>query len=365
MTQPALQPEFTPQFDSGSLPADFGDVHAEYEAIQHGAALIDLSPAGKLTIRGKNAVQFINGLVSNDVKTLATGAGVLAAFPNLQGKVAALARIYNTGDGLLFELDASNREKVFKNLNRFVPAGEFFLTDATEQLALLTLQGPRSSTLLTTLTGQPVEFTSTRTITSFTLADAPVQIAAHSRTGQPGFDLFVPTSAAAAIWRALVARGAQAAGQTALNIARLEAGIANEPADINENYIINETGLTEAVSYTKGCYLGQEVIARIHWRGQPAKQLRGLWIDAAEPPAAGTELWATNDKGESKKVGEITSSVRSLALDRLIAFGYVHRYYLNTGTEFTLKQGEAELGKAQLAEIPFIPLPTAFNGTTN
>jgi aminomethyltransferase len=115
--------------------------------------------------------------------------------------------------------------------------------------------------------------------------------------------------------------------------------------------------LTEAVSYTKGCYLGQEVIARIHWRGQPAKQLRGLWIDAAEPPAAGVELWAANDKGESKKVGEITSSVHSLALDRVIAFGYVHRYYLNAGTEFTLKYGETEVGRAQLAETPFVTIP--------
>ncbi|MBI1765546.1 MAG: aminomethyl transferase family protein [Acidobacteria bacterium] len=359
MTRPALQPKFTPQFDSTALLADYGDVRAEYEAIQHSTALIDLSPAGKLTINGKNAVQFINGLVSNDVKTLAAGAGVLAAFPNLQGKVAALASIYHTSDGLLLELDASNRAKIFKNLSRFVPAGEFFLTDMTEQLALFTLQGSRSAALLTALAGQPVEFTTARTITQTTLTGTPVQIAAHARTGQAGFDLFVPVNAAAAIRQALLTNGARAAGQTALDIARLEAGLPTEPADINENYIINETGLTEAVSYTKGCYLGQEVIARIHWRGQPAKQLRGLWIDATAPPAAGTELWATNDKGESKQVGAITSSVRSLALDRVIAFGYVHRYYLNAGTEFTLKHGETDCGRAQLAETPFV---TTSNG---
>ncbi len=359
MTQPALQPAFTPCFDNAALPNDYGDARVEYEAIRHGVALFDLSPAGKLTVSGKNAVPFINGQVSNDVKTLAPGAGVLAAFPTLQGKVAALARIYNTGDELLLELNASNREKIFKNLNRFVPAGEFILTDATEQLALFTLQGPRSAAMLTTLTGLPLEFTTARRLTQTTLAATPVQIAAHSRAGQPGFDLFVPVAVAAMVWQTLLANGARAAGQTALDIARLEAGIAREPLDVNENFIINETGLTEAVSYTKGCYLGQEVIARIHWRGQPAKQLRGLWIDAAAPPAAGTELWATTEKGESKKVGEITSSVRSLALDRIIAFGYVHRYYLNTGTEFTLKHGAAECGRALLAETPFV---TATNG---
>jgi folate-binding protein YgfZ len=354
MTQPALQPNFAPQFDSAALPNDYGDVRAEYEALRHGVALFDLSPTGKLTIGGKNAVQFINGLVSNDVKTLPLGAGVLATFPNVQGKVAALARIYQTADGLLLELDTSNREKIFKNLNRFVLAGEFFLTDATEQLALLSLQGPRAAELLNTLTG--ADFSTTPaiygpyTIAAHTIADTPVQIATHSRSGEIGFDLYLATDSAAQVWQTLLAHGARSAGQAALETARLEAAIPREPVDVNEQYIVNETNLTDAVSYTKGCYLGQEIIARIHWRGQPAKQLKGLWLEAAEPPAKGTELWAA----DGKKVGEITSSVRSLALERLIAFGYVHRNYLTAGTQFTLKTGEAEVGQAALAETPFV-----------
>jgi glycine cleavage system aminomethyltransferase T len=99
MTQPATQlGAFKPQFEATALPNDYGDVRAEYEAIRHAVALIDLSPAGKLTIGGKNAVQFVNGLVSNDVKKLQAGAGVLAAFPTVQGNGAALARIYNWGN---------------------------------------------------------------------------------------------------------------------------------------------------------------------------------------------------------------------------------------------------------------------------
>lgn len=362
MTQPVLQSDFTPQFERAALPEDYGDVRAEYEAIRHGAALFDLSPTAKLTISGKNAVQFINGLVSNDVKTLATGAGVLAAFPNVQGKVAALARIYQTGEGLLLELDASNRAKIFKNLNRFVLAGEFFLTDATEQLALFSLQGPRAAELLNQLTGNSFEASprifGPYTIATYTIAATPVQIATHSRTGAPGFDLYVTATAAAQVWQALVAAGARPAGQAALESARLEAAIPLEPADVNENHIVNETNLADAVSYTKGCYMGQEIIARVHWRGQPAKQLKGLWIEAAEPPAPGTELWATESKQAGKevgkKVGEITSSVRSFALDRVIAFGYVHRNYLAAGTSFTLKHNETEVGQASLAETPFV-----------
>jgi folate-binding protein YgfZ len=356
MTHPALSSDFSPQFDTASLPPAYGDPRAEYEAIRHGAALIDLSPIGKLRLKGKNAIQFLNGLVSNDVKTLEPGAGVFACFPNLQGKVAALTIIYNTGanpsDGLLFELDASNRAKIFKNLARFVAAGEFFLTDVTEELALFSLQGPQAAQVLSAATNSPIEYSDARTIRAFPIA--AVHIATHNRTGSTGFDLYVDKAQAVALWQTLIAHGAQPVGQAALNVARLEAGIPREPADINENYIINETNLTEAVSYTKGCYLGQEVIARIHWRGQPAKQLKSLLIDAPSAPAAGTELWATDAQGTARKVGEITSSAYSFELDRLIAFGYVHRYFLIAGQAFTLKQGETKIGKAVLAETPLV-----------
>ena len=119
---------------------------------------------------------------------------------------------------------------------------------------------------------------------------------------------------------------------------------------MDENNILLEAGFEKAISYTKGCYLGQEVIARIHWRGQPAKQLRGLLIEANDVPKKGTELWTE----DGKKVGVITSSIKSLALDRIIAFGYVHRYYLAVGTKFILRQNEVELGRAIITELPFV-----------
>ncbi|NOT61090.1 MAG: hypothetical protein HOP19_12800, partial [Acidobacteria bacterium] len=172
---------FTPQFDPAVLPADYGDVRKEYETIRHGAALIDFSPAAKLRLTGKNAIQFLNGLVSNDVKTLEPYQGVFACFPNLQGKVAALTVIYHTEQGLLIELDASNREKIFKNLSRFVPAGEFFLTDVTEELALFSLQGPQAVTVLSAAASKPIEYSETRTLHSFPIAT--VEIATRNRTG--------------------------------------------------------------------------------------------------------------------------------------------------------------------------------------
>jgi folate-binding protein YgfZ len=344
-----------------SSPADYGDVHAEYDALRQSVGVIDLSAVGKLELSGKNAVQFLNGLVSNDVKTLAPGDGVLAAFPTLQGKLAALCRIYNVGAHLLLELAPINREKIFKNLSRFVPAGEFFINDVSDQLALFALQGPRAGEMLATLTEQPSPDATKYKITERNIGAAQVLVATHERCGESGFDLFVPAAAAASVWEQMLAQGARAVGQTAFETRRIEAGVPREGVDAGEDYILLESALDDAVSYTKGCYLGQEVIARIHWRGQPAKQLRGLVIDAEQLPPSRAELHAVDGNMAERRVGEITSSAHSLALDQRIALGYVHRYYLNPGTEFIIKQDAIELGHARLTELPFIKSANATN----
>ncbi len=344
--------------DGDSPPSDYGDMRGEYQSIRQGVGVVDLSTAGKLQLSGKNAVQFLNGLVSNEVKSLAIGSGVVAAFPNLQGKLVALVRIYNQGSSLLLELDRINREKILKNLSRFVPAGEFFVTDVSDQFALISLQGPRASQLVEALTGQPISESIPYQLSQRQIAQSKLLVAVHSRCGETGYDLFVPAQAAAQVLEAILNRGrefgARPAGQSAFEIARIEAGLPREGVDAGENYIILESELNDAVSYTKGCYLGQEVIARIHWRGQPAKRLRGFLLDQVKTPPQRADLYAVDGEMAGRKVGEMTSSVDSIALDRPIALGYAHRYYLNPGTEFVIKDGEREIGRASLVELPFI-----------
>ncbi|MGH9841003.1 MAG: YgfZ/GcvT domain-containing protein [Blastocatellia bacterium] len=331
------------------------NLRAEYDAIRNGVGVIDFSTAAKLQVSGKNAAQFLNGQVSNDVKSLEAGDGVLAAFPTLQGKLMALARIYNTGTQLLLELDSINREKIVKNLSRFVPAGDFFVNDVSDQFALVSLQGPRAAELIERLTDQPFLNPERRKISEREIVYLPVRITSHSRCGEIGFDLFVAAESARKLTDLILTRGrdfgAREVSLEAFEIARIEAGVPREGVDAGENYIVLESNLESAVSYTKGCYLGQEVIARIHWRGQPAKRLRGLLVESDEPPQTGTEVWAE----DGKKIGEITSSAHSFALERNIALGYVHRYYLDPGTRFILKQGDAEVGRAELADLPFVP----------
>lgn len=345
MTQAVLQPEATAL------------IRDQYDALRTGVGLIDFSSAGKLQLSGKNAIQFLNGLVSNEVKTLQPGEGVLAAFPTLQGKLAALCRIYNSGDHLLMELDAINREKIFKNLSRFVPAGEFFVTDASNTLALFSLTGPRSAELVEALTQQVTETVDLK-IGKRQIAGVEVLIANRRRCSEIGYDIFVEAASAATVRHSILEAGkpfgVSEVGKSAFEITRIEDGIPSEGVDAGEEYILLESELEAAVSYTKGCYLGQEVIARIHWRGQPAKRLRGFLINAEDLPAKGTELFAVEGQMAGRRAGEITSSIYSVALNQKIALGYAHRYCLEPGTEFILRQGEAELGRARLTELPFI-----------
>ncbi len=324
-------------------------LEAQYLATQTGVAVLDFSRAGKLELSGKNATQFLHGLVTNDVKSLAPGRGAAAAFLNLQGKVLALSRIYSRESSLLLEIEGSNREKVFRSLSRFVAAGEFFVTDISEKMALVSLQGPKSEELISTLVSQPPG-TDSFSHTESEIASTKVLVTRHSRAGTSGFDLFVPVEDVAAVRRQVfaagLAYGAVPVSDEAFEIARIDAGIPREPRDVNENNILLEAGFEDAVSYTKGCYLGQEIIARIHWRGQPAKRLKRLRVEGAEVPPAGAELFAE----DGKRVGEITSSaaVPAGGSSRVAALGYVHRYYLAVGTRFTLKVDGSVVGEAEL-----------------
>lgn len=326
-----------------------------YQAIRSGrseAGLIDLSESGKIRLSGDNAIQFLNGLVSNDVKSLQPGEGVLVAFPNLQGKLLALARVYNIGEGLLLEVDAINREKVVRNLSRFIPAGGFFVDDQTERLNLFGLEGPRAGEVVAALGG--VATMPDYGIQTVMVDGVELRVASHRRCGEIGYDLFVPVERRDEVLASLNRLGVVPVTPEDFETARIEAGVPREGVDAGEEYIVLETGLAEAISYTKGCYLGQEVIARIHWRGQPARQLRGLLLDTLVEAKPSLELRAVDGSQAGRRIGNITSATFSPALGQPIALGYVHRYYLTPGTVVEIWRDEQCVGRATVNDLPLV-----------
>jgi folate-binding protein YgfZ len=339
-------------FDPKAWPADYGDPAAEYEATQQGAALIKVPSAALLTVKGQNAVQFINGLVTNDVKSLEQGHGTLAAFLDVHGKVQALTRIYRTESQeveFLLELEEINREKIYHNLSRFVLAGGFFIDDLTGTTSFVTVQGPQAYAVLEHLSGDTVD---PRHLTHSirTIDGIEARAALNRRCSPQGFDLFVSRDRVSELWSSLISIGGplglRAAGSTAYHTARIEAGIPKEPEDITPENILLEAGMHDAVSYTKGCYLGQEIIARIHWRGQPARRLCQLRVDTAEVPISGTELFSLEDR----KIGNIMSSARSPRFQAIIALGYVHRYHLAAGTRFKVGGVDSVAGEGEVIQ---------------
>jgi folate-binding protein YgfZ len=340
------------------LPANYGDARAEYEAVRgaHGAGVIDLSARGRIYVGGAEAVQFLNGLITNDVKTLGAGMWMRAAFPNVQGRLLASVRVARPGDEVSFLIDTepATHHKVFKTLERFTLAGDFRVTDVTAETVQLSLQGARAGALVesvfgsATLTqnGQP------QSASVVTWREThPVTILHATHTGEDGFDLVCTAGdAAVELWNALTEAGARPVGFDAFEVLRIEAGEPRYGVDVDETSVVLEAVREdEAVSYTKGCYIGQEIIARIHWRGHVAKRLAGLVLADDGELEAGAKVRSV----DGREIGRITSSVFSPQLQRRIALGIVKYDYLQPDTQVFIVSGDEERA-ARVASLPFI-----------
>ena len=343
--------------DGFMLPANYGgDARAEYEAVRGAgdAGLIDLSSVrSRIEVSGAEAVQFLNGLITNDMKTLAAGAWMPAAFPNVQGRLLAHVRVMRPTEAIsfLFDTETATHEKVFQILARFTLAGDFRVRDVSHETAQLSLQGAKSPDIIEEVLGRSAAQTERGrvSVVSWGDDDHPVTIARATHTGEDGYDLFIAADAAAALWQALTQAGARPIGFEAFEILRVEAGVPRYGVDVSDTNVVPEAGQDEAVSYTKGCYIGQEIIARIHWRGHVAKRLAGLVLEDERQLAADAKVIST----EGKEIGRVTSAVRSPRLARTVALGIIRYDYLQPGTPVTIVSGE-ESHAAHIAELPFV-----------
>ncbi|HEV2762272.1 MAG TPA: aminomethyltransferase family protein [Pyrinomonadaceae bacterium] len=335
------------------VPADYGDAAGEYESVRGGGAgVIDLSSRGRVRVEGGEAVMFLNGMVTNDVKALAEGSWVPCAFPNPQGRLIAHARVARLGDAFLIDTEPATREQVRKALERFTLAGDFRVQDLSEETAQLSVQGAGAlATVGAVLGAEASEIERGRALET-EWRGAPVTLLRATHTGEDGFDLFVEAARGAELWDALTDAGARPFGFGALEVLRVEAGVPRFGVDVTESNVVLEAGQTGAVSFTKGCYVGQEIIARIHWRGHVAKQLAGLVFEdeGAEPAAPGSKIFSA----EGKEAGRVTSSVYSPRAGRAVALGIVKYDFLKPDTP--LRVGvEAETARAaRVSELPLV-----------
>jgi glycine cleavage system T protein len=329
------------------LPASYGDPTAEYAALRHAAGVIDRSMLGKVAVTGRDRQSFLQGMLSNDVKSLAPGQGAAAAFLDAHGKVTALLAVYALEERLLLELPPSLTEKTLQALDKFLISEKAVFEAADEAFAVLAVQGPRAQALLETLAGRTLDLAPYHHIEA-PIAGAPVRIINRAEGHVPGFHCWTATAHGATLWRALIAEGVRPVGMEALNVLRVEAGIPWYGHDVDETTILPETRLEQLVSYTKGCYIGQEVVARVKYRGHVNRALSGLVLEGDRVPTPGAAVVA-----DGKEVGRITSAVHSPALGKPIALGYIRREHFTPGSTVDVQDGDA-LIPARVAELPFV-----------
>lgn len=358
MTRQALLADFhrsngavLAESDGWALPARFGDPAVEYRAVRTAAGLIDLTHRGLLQLIGPDRLSFLQGMLSNDVRALQPFDGCYAALLTQQGKVVADVRALCSMNSFYLDFWATLKDKIITHLNRYLIADDVEISDRSDEYAILSVQGPRSTELLKNVIPETPLPQQSRRHEMAQIDRAEVCIVRDSQVGEIGYDLVVPIAQLTDVARRLTDAAARFEarwiGTEAENILRVEAGVPRYGIDFTEDHLLLEVGLDDAVSFSKGCYLGQEVVERIRSRGHVNKKLCGLLLDGLSAADRDTPLVANG-----KEVGRISSSVWSPALGRPVALGYVAKECWNPGTTLSLRVKGAET-QAVVTQVPF------------
>jgi folate-binding protein YgfZ len=325
-----------------------------YHALRHGSGIADRSHRGRLRLKGEDRRSYLQGLLTNDIVALTAGTGCYAALLTPQGRMIADMRVLETGHSTLLDLPGAVADDVRARLEDFVFSEDVQITELAGSkvlgvygpeaaLALSAVLG-RQSVLSPDLLGRMPLFGNV----PVSLSGAPALLVRSDEIGVPGYDLMVGADTADHVRAALEASGAVAVDEAAVEVCRVEAGLPLFGVDMDADTIPLEAGIEQrAISFTKGCYVGQEIIIRVLHRGhgRVARRLVGLGLEAsASVPGRGDSIQAGD-----RDIGTVTSAVRSAALGHPIALGYVHRDFTEPGRQVSVA-GQP----ATVASLPFI-----------
>ncbi len=321
-----------------------------YASARRHAGLIDRSDRGRIVVSGRDRASYLQGLLTNDITALKAGEGCYAAYLTPQGRMITDLSVYELGDVILITLGLTETDALLAKLDQFIFSEDVQLGDVTKTFFGLAVVGPESARIVSAvLDPSPSVLPS--------LADEgnlrarfggqPAIVLRISDTGEPGYEVLVEASQRDGLAAAFRALGATDLDPAVADVLRIEAGIPKFHRDMDEETIPLEAGIeARAISLTKGCYVGQEVIIRVLHRGhgRVARKLVGLTLDGAVAPPTGTPV----DVG-GREIGRTTSSCISPALHRPIALAYLHRDFLEPGARVSVNG----VG-ATVAALPFV-----------
>ncbi len=348
------------------------DMSHAYIAARRSSALIDLSARGKIAMKGADRASYLQGLQTNDVEALSAGEGCYAMFLTPQGRVESDALVLHLGDELLLDVHPTVTIPLEERLREFVFTEDVTVENRTAHWIAFGVHGPEAAALVRAVAQPGAGGSDTGLVGAAELAGlpechhrsgefagAPVVVARSGEIGEVGFVLYVESTRGPALRDALIEGGAAELDASTFDLLRIESGRPVFPADLDSETIPLEAGVEDrAISLTKGCYVGQEVIVRILHRGKGrvARRLVGLRFEPdTQPPVSGAALTSGVD---APSVGAVTSAAWSPALGRPIALGYVKRELAELGTTLMVQDGE-RWKSATVTARPFLPLPGA------
>lgn len=339
----------------------------EYRAARTGAALVDRSERGRIAAIGADRLAYLHAMLTNDILSLRPGTGCYAAYLTPQGRMIADMLVLELGDLTLLDVEASTRAVVLEKLEQFIFSEDVHLSDLTPGLAELRIAGPCAADVLASAgqgggaasaaplgaadLGALREYDSLRA----SFQGSSVVMVADRELGVPGFNLYLNREHAPAFEDALRASGAIEIGREVEEALRIEAGRPRFGVDMDDATIPLEAGIeNRAISFTKGCFPGQEVITRVLHRGhgRVAKKLVGVRCEGEIVPSPGDALLAGD-----REIGSVTSATTSPTLQRAIALGYVQRDFAAPGTAASIVHAGLRL-PATVVDLPFVgPTP--------
>ena len=333
------------------IPAVSSHRNNAYAAARNGAAAVARARHGRILVSGADRASYLQGLLTNDVVALKAGEGCYAAYLTPQGRMIADVNVYELGDVILVTVDREVKDAVLAKLDQFIFTEDVQLGDVTESFGQVAVVGPGAAAVVSSVLGG-VTADALAGLREYGNVRVPWRtstaiVARVFDVGEPGFDVFVDRDLADAFSEGIAGAGATPLDEATADAIRIEAGIPVFHIDMDEDTIPLEAGIeNRAISFTKGCYVGQEVIIRVLHRGhgRVARRLVGLTIDGEEAPAPGAHVFSAE-----RDVGHVTSSAISPALNHPIALAYVQRDFVEPGTALTVNGHPATV-----TALPFV-----------
>ncbi len=334
------------EYHGAIVPLRFTNPIEEHQAVRAATGLFDFSFRAKFALAGRDSAKFLHRIVSNDVKNLSAGQGCYAALLNPLGQILADLRIYAAQDRLLIDTDADLRAKAIQILSRYIIADQVQIVPL--DTCALAFEGPQARGLLekTLHVDLPPLQDFEHFATNY--GGFPIRVVRASNTGEEGYEVWVGPKGMMGLWGAAGGQapsyGMLPAGTEALESLRIEAAIPRYGSELGEDTLPLEANLMNALSFNKGCYIGQEIVERARSRGQVNWKLAGVTIESSQPPEPGEKLSL-----DGKEAGEITSACVSPTLQKTIALAYIRREHMETGTRLLTASGSS----AQVTNLPF------------